>query len=68
MDDERKRRILEEVKAHDRIVADVMAGKTVTCGVCGQPLKYYGVDSGRHPGIYCGNGCTEILMTVKKAD
>lgn len=62
-----RKRLLEEVAAKERMMADVIAGKPVACPVCALPLAYFDTDSGRHPGIYCPTGCTQILMNVRKA-
>jgi hypothetical protein len=58
-----RQRILADVAEMERVVADVIAGKSVMCKVCNAPLTYYGPGSGRHPGVFCANHCTEILMS-----
>jgi len=63
-----KKDIIDDMMRKDRMIADVVAGKTVECPVCRLPLVYYGALSGRHPGIFCPTGCTEILMTLKPRD
>lgn len=58
-----KEEILAEVAEQERIIKEVVAGKEVLCKVCKLPLAYYPPGSGRHPGIYCSTGCTEMRMT-----
>lgn len=55
--------VLADVAEKERIIKAVVAGEKVACKVCGLPLTYVAPASGRHPGIYCATGCTEILMT-----
>lgn len=62
---DRRRRILEEVERVERMAGEVRDGKTVLCPTCALPLRYYGADSGRHPGIYCSTGCTAIMMELR---
>jgi hypothetical protein len=57
---------LAAVAEMERVMADVIAGKSVMCKVCSSPLTYYAPGSGRHPGVYCANGCTEMLMNFAR--
>ncbi|MGK2857515.1 MAG: hypothetical protein ACSLFQ_09940 [Thermoanaerobaculia bacterium] len=52
----------EEVFA---IASNLKEGRTEHCKGCGGELIFKGVDSGVHPGIYCPNGCTEILFEMR---
>jgi hypothetical protein len=61
-----REKVLEKFEATERLTGDVMAGKTVNCDICQGELEYHGLDPGRHPGIYCSTGCTEILMEVRR--
>jgi hypothetical protein len=66
MDTDRRKRILEESARLEKLMADVGAGMEVPCDKCKLPLAFFGPKSGRHPGIFCPTGCTEILMEFKR--
>lgn len=40
------------------------SGETVICNVCKEPLVLRQPGSGYHPGIFCPNGCTEIMIEM----
>jgi hypothetical protein len=67
MDEKEKRERLREIEAREKLIEDVMDGKRVPCPTCQQPLTYFGVGSGVHPGIYCVNKHLFVLMNVKRA-
>ena len=46
------------------LIAAVREGKVVRCDTCSTPLTYFGRNSGRHPGVYCGNECFAILLNM----
>lgn len=56
--------ILADVARREKMIVAAVRGEDVSCLVCGLQVKYYGRGSGRHPGVYCPTGCTEILMTL----
>jgi hypothetical protein len=66
MDTDRRKRILEESARLEKLMADVRAGVEVLCETCKLPLAFFGPNSGRHPGIFCPTGCTEILAEFKR--
>ncbi len=58
----------EELEA---IAEKLQSGKQVMCSVCREPLELRLPGSGFHPGIFCPNSCTQVLIDVgrqKKAD
>jgi hypothetical protein len=58
--------ILKEVEEQEKMIKKAMDGETVLCTKCGAPLEYKGHGSGVHPGVFCANGCTEILIEYGK--
>lgn len=60
-----KTQLLEEVARVEQMVAAVRDGKEVLCKTCGLPLAFYGLNSGRHPGVYCPTGCTAVLVELR---
>lgn len=57
--------ILKDIEEQETLIAQVMNGEEVYCKVCGKPLVFKNPGSGVHPGIYCGTGCTEILLDMQ---
>ncbi|TPH16730.1 hypothetical protein [Litorilituus lipolyticus] len=45
-----------------RIVKQVMAGKTVYCVQCQQPLTLYTPEQSENSGIRCDKGCTDVAL------
>jgi len=45
-----------------QLLKRVMAGQTVLCSTCQQPLYLFTPESGDTSGIRCKNGCTDIQL------
>ena len=57
--------ILQKVHEEDTLIQAVMDGNERKCLVCGSLLKFVPPNAGIHPGIYCVNGCTKILLSMR---
>ena len=58
--------IVEYFMKMEKLMTDVKAGVEILCETCKLPLVFFGPESGRHPGIFCPTGCTEILADFKR--
>ncbi len=47
------------------LIKKVLAGKTVFCEVCKQPLQLRLPEQYEQSGIFCHNGCTEIQLELE---
>lgn len=45
-----------------KIVKQVMAGQTVLCTKCQQPLQLFTPEAGGQSGIRCLKGCTDLQL------
>ncbi|TYK66383.1 hypothetical protein [Colwellia echini] len=45
-----------------KLMKQVMAGKTVLCKTCNQPLKLYTPEQNELTGIRCAKSCTDISL------
>jgi|TARA_B110000116_G_scaffold262423_1_gene267686 hypothetical protein len=45
-----------------KLLKQVMSGKTVLCSTCKQPLTLYTPEQGELTGIRCAKGCTDIAL------
>ncbi len=66
MDANRREEILRELDSQNAAIKAVGGGANVPCDVCGKPLVLFGLESGRHPGIFCETGCTAILFGMER--
>lgn len=57
--------LLRKIEEEDAIIQAVMDGQERACPVCGSILQFVPPGSSTHPGIYCGKGCTEILLSMR---
>jgi hypothetical protein len=48
------------------IMEQLDRGESVFCKICNEPLVLRLLGSGYHPGVYCPQGCTEILIEMSK--
>lgn len=44
------------------LIKKVMAGRSIKCPLCQQPLKLVIPSESSKPGIYCSQGCTNIEL------
>ena len=65
MPEDTRVKVLKEVEEQEKIITMVMNGESIYCPKCNYILYFKGPKSGVHPGIYCGNGCTEILLSME---
>ena len=59
--------VLFDPRKTENLIRAVFAGQTIACPTCGKTLTAKLPGSGAAPGIYCGNGCTEILLDIRAA-
>lgn len=52
----------KEIRELREIRNRVINGETVFCPNCGAQLIFCGLNSGKHPGIFCPNNDFKILM------
>jgi hypothetical protein len=45
-----------------KLLKQVMSGKTVLCSTCKKPLTLYTPEQGELTGIRCAKGCTDIAL------
>ncbi|HCM48625.1 MAG TPA: hypothetical protein DIS98_14390 [Colwellia sp.] len=45
-----------------KLLKQVMSGKTVLCSTCKQPLTLYTPEQGELTGIRCAKSCTDIAL------
>jgi len=57
--------LLRKLEEEDATIQAVMDGQVRVCTVCGSLLQFVPPGSSVHPGIYCGKGCTEILLSMR---
>ena len=62
--DPKRRELLRELEAMDVMLHAVMAGESLNCSRCGSPLVFHRPGSGVHPSVSCGQGCTEVSLTM----
>ena len=62
-----KEEILRKLEEAEALIQRVVEGEEVSCSECGNQLYYKGPKSGVHPGVYCGLGCTEILLEIGRS-
>lgn len=60
-----RKKIIDDIARTERLIVDVRAGKQVFCPTCSDLLHFYGPKSGHHPGVFCGHGCTSILLDFR---
>jgi|GEM_PF-4134443 len=60
-----KQEVLERLAAIEELTAAVIAGEKRYCTTCRELLVYRDAHSGYHPGVFCPNGCTAILMEMR---
>jgi hypothetical protein len=48
----------------DALIGAMFRGEARSCAVCDRPLELKLPGSGRHPGIYCELGCTNISLSI----
>ena len=56
--------ILERMREAELLVKNVRDGKKISCPECGEELYFAEPGSGRLPGVYCGNECTQIILNM----
>lgn len=56
----------KQVREMQDICDRAMKGEEVNCPNCGEKLTFYGIDSGRHPGVFCPNNDFKVLMDFKE--
>jgi len=47
----------------DKMIEFIRLGRRVICNECGERIRFFPRgNKERHPGLYCKNGCTSILI------
>ncbi|SFE86897.1 hypothetical protein SAMN04487969_108134 [Paenibacillus algorifonticola] len=66
MDKDLNKKFIMEVREMQYICDRAMRGEEVNCPECGEKLLYYGLNSGKHPAVYCPNNDFKVLMDFKE--
>ncbi|GAB1529617.1 MULTISPECIES: hypothetical protein [Brevibacillus] len=56
---------LKEMREIQSICDKAANGENVFCPKCGELLQFFGVDSGKHPGVFCPNNDFQVLINLK---
>jgi hypothetical protein len=63
--EKRREDVLRKLQEQDALVKSVIEGETVLCQTCGCPLHYVQPGTGKHPGVFCDTGCTQIHIDAR---
>lgn len=60
--DELKKTSARSFNQQKAMIKKVMAGRIINCENCGGVIKLVTPGSSENPGLFCGKGCTDILL------